>query len=81
MDLMNALLKKNWKLAISLIVPRRYRTGIVYAVEFSPRSGRDLINMCKLRDNVVPIIEDARFSITLHFRTYTLIGTKFEFFL
>lgn len=36
------------------------KTGIVYAVEFSPRSGRDLINMCKLRDNVVPIIEDAR---------------------
>jgi len=36
------------------------KTGVVYAVEFSPRSGRDLINMCKLRDNVVPIIEDAR---------------------
>merc|ERR1719281_769862 len=36
------------------------KTGTVYAVEFSPRSGRDLINMCKLRDNVVPIIEDAR---------------------
>merc|ERR1719198_488813 len=36
------------------------KTGLVYAVEFSPRSGRDLINMCKLRDNVVPIIEDAR---------------------
>lgn len=36
------------------------KTGVVYAVEFSPRSGRDLINMCKVRDNVVPIIEDAR---------------------
>lgn len=34
--------------------------GCVYAVEFSPRSGRDLINMAKVRTNVVPIIEDAR---------------------
>lgn len=35
-------------------------TGIVYAVEFSHRSGRDLINMAKTRPNVIPIIEDAR---------------------
>lgn len=35
-------------------------TGTVYAVEFSHRSGRDLLNMCKKRPNVVPIIEDAR---------------------
>jgi len=34
--------------------------GIVYAVEFSSRSGRDLINMAKSRPNVIPIIEDAR---------------------
>ncbi|KAI8140240.1 Fibrillarin-domain-containing protein [Fennellomyces sp. T-0311] len=34
--------------------------GAVYAVEFSHRSGRDLINMSKKRTNVVPIIEDAR---------------------
>lgn len=34
--------------------------GIVYAVEFSHRSGRDLINMAKKRINVIPIIEDAR---------------------
>mmetsp|Transcript_24627 Transcript_24627/g.85668 ORF Transcript_24627/g.85668 Transcript_24627/m.85668 type:complete len:240 (-) Transcript_24627:270-989(-) len=34
--------------------------GIVYAVEFSHRSGRDLINMAKHRTNVIPIIEDAR---------------------
>lgn len=34
--------------------------GIVYAVEFSPRSGRDLINMAKKRINVVPLICDAR---------------------
>ena len=35
-------------------------TGTVYAVEFSHRSGRDLVNMAKQRPNVVPIIEDAR---------------------
>ena len=35
-------------------------TGQVFAVEFSNRSGRDLINMAKKRTNVVPIIEDAR---------------------
>ncbi|KAF7720982.1 Small subunit processome complex component [Apophysomyces ossiformis] len=34
--------------------------GAVYAVEFSHRSGRDLINMAKKRTNVVPIVEDAR---------------------
>lgn len=35
-------------------------TGNVFAVEFSHRSGRDLINMAKKRTNVIPIIEDAR---------------------
>merc|ERR1712117_628416 len=35
-------------------------TGMVYAVEFSHRSGRDLVNMSKKRTNVVPIVEDAR---------------------
>jgi rRNA 2'-O-methyltransferase fibrillarin len=35
-------------------------TGVVYAVEFSHRSGRDLINMAKTRPNIIPIIEDAR---------------------
>ena len=34
--------------------------GTVYAVEFSHRPGRDLINMAKKRTNVVPIVEDAR---------------------
>ncbi|KXN92665.1 rRNA 2'-O-methyltransferase fibrillarin [Leucoagaricus sp. SymC.cos] len=34
--------------------------GTVYAVEFSLRSGRDLINMAKKRTNVIPIVEDAR---------------------
>jgi rRNA 2'-O-methyltransferase fibrillarin len=35
-------------------------SGAVYAVEFSKRSGRDLVNMAKKRTNVIPIIEDAR---------------------
>ena len=35
-------------------------TGAVYAVEFSKRVGRDLVNMAKKRTNVIPIIEDAR---------------------
>merc|ERR1712025_561322 len=34
--------------------------GLVFAVEFSPRSGRDLINVAQKRTNIVPIIEDAR---------------------
>lgn len=34
--------------------------GVLYAVEFSARCGRDLIAMAKKRMNVVPIIEDAR---------------------
>ena len=35
-------------------------TGTVFAVEFSHRSGRDLINMATRRTNVIPVIEDAR---------------------
>ena len=35
-------------------------SGVVYAVEFSMRSGRDLSEMSKRRNNIVPIIEDAR---------------------
>lgn len=35
-------------------------TGCVYAVEFSARSGRDLINCAKRRTNIIPIVEDAR---------------------
>src|SRR6056297_245428 len=33
--------------------------GIVYAVEFSPRSIRELVQNCTDRSNVVPILEDA----------------------
>lgn len=32
----------------------------MYAVEFSHRSGRDLLNVAKKRTNIIPIIEDAR---------------------
>ncbi|XBI88984.1 hypothetical protein VPH35_026872 [Triticum aestivum] len=35
-------------------------TGLVYAIELSHRSGRDLVNMAKKRTNVIPITEDAR---------------------
>lgn len=35
--------------------------GVCYAVEFSHRSGRDLINVAKKRTNIIPIIEDARY--------------------
>lgn len=35
--------------------------GMVYAVEFSARPGRDLINVAKKRTNVIPIVEDARY--------------------
>lgn len=34
--------------------------GVVFAVEFSQRSGRDLLQLAKKRDNIVPIVEDAR---------------------
>lgn len=34
--------------------------GLVYAVEFSPRSGRDLLNVARSRPNIIPILEDAR---------------------
>ncbi|KAL6927194.1 Small subunit processome complex component [Hanseniaspora valbyensis] len=34
--------------------------GLVYAVEFSARPGRELISMAKKRPNVIPIVEDAR---------------------
>jgi len=38
-------------------------TGLVYAVEFSHRSGRDLINVAKRRTNIIPIVEDARYPL------------------
>ena len=44
----------------------------MYAVEFSHRSGRDLINVAKKRTNVIPIIEDAR-----HPHKYRMLVGKF----
>jgi len=34
--------------------------GIIYAVEFSQRTVRDLIQLAAVRSNVIPILEDAR---------------------
>ncbi|NHJ47367.1 MAG: fibrillarin-like rRNA/tRNA 2'-O-methyltransferase [Asgard group archaeon] len=34
--------------------------GFQYCIEFSPRSTRDLVFLCEKRDNMVPILEDAR---------------------
>ena len=45
---------------IVLIMWLSLQEGLVYAVEFSHRSGRDLINVAKKRTNIIPIIEDAR---------------------
>jgi len=36
------------------------QNGVIYAVEFAPRSARDLIQLAASRTNVIPIIEDAR---------------------
>ena len=36
------------------------KKGVVYCVEFSPRAMRDLIRVCEQRDNMVPILADAR---------------------
>jgi fibrillarin-like pre-rRNA processing protein len=35
------------------------REGLVYAVEYSPRSMRDLVRLCERRKNIVPILADA----------------------
>lgn len=52
------------------------KEGLVYAVEFSHRSGRDLLNVAKKRTNIIPIIEDAR-----HPHKYRmLIGTMKNLF-
>lgn len=44
----------------SLIIRSLFKDGLVFAVEFSHRSGRDLLNVAKKRTNIIPIIEDAR---------------------
>ena len=35
--------------------------GVIYCVEFSPRSMRDLIRVCEKRENMIPLLKDARF--------------------
>lgn len=52
-------------------------TGIVYAVEISERSGRDLIQMSKKRPNIVPIIDDARKPQNYRFLIPTLVDVIF----
>ncbi len=37
--------------------------GAVYAVEFSHRPGRELLNVAKRRPNIIPIVEDARYPL------------------
>ena len=51
--------------------------GIVYGVEISKRSGRDLINMAKKRPNLVPIIDDARKPYNYRFLIPTLVDCIF----
>ncbi len=35
-------------------------SGLIFAVEFSPRSMRDLFNLARIRPNIIPILADAR---------------------
>ena len=51
--------------------------GIVYGVEISKRSGRDLINMAKKRTNLVPIIDDARKPYNYRFLIPSLVDCIF----
>jgi fibrillarin-like pre-rRNA processing protein len=36
------------------------RKGVVYCVEFAPRSMRDLLYVCEKRSNMLPLLADAR---------------------
>ena len=63
----------HWIIYTCILCFNSPQEGLVYAVEFSHRSGRDLINVAKKRTNVIPIIEDAR-----HPHKYRmLVGKKF----
>ncbi len=35
--------------------------GFLFCIEFSPRSTRDLVFLCEKRENMVPILDDARY--------------------
>jgi fibrillarin-like rRNA methylase len=63
---------------VRYVVNLAFQEGLVYAVEFSHRSGRDLLNVAKKRTNIIPIIEDAR-----HPHKYRMLvgknGARFRF--
>ncbi|KAL8091851.1 hypothetical protein AgCh_034203 [Apium graveolens] len=65
----------NWESGNVLVV-QKVKSGVVYALEFSNRSGRDLVNMAKKRTNVIPIIEDARHPAKYHM----LVGMVYVIF-
>lgn len=35
------------------------KSGLIYCVEFSPRMMRELIEVCRARENMIPILDDA----------------------
>ncbi len=41
--------------------------GMVFCVEFSARSTRDLVFLCEKRSNMLPILDDARYPANYHF--------------
>jgi len=46
--------------------------GMVYCVEFSPRSTRDLVFLCEKRKNMLPILDDARYPANYQFLVDTV---------
>ncbi|MCE7697563.1 MAG: fibrillarin-like rRNA/tRNA 2'-O-methyltransferase, partial [Methanobacterium paludis] len=33
------------------------KNGLVYSVEFSPRMVRDLVELCRIRENMIPLLD------------------------
>jgi len=52
--------------------------GIIYSVEVSPRSLRELIQNCKNRKNIIPILGDANFPIQYSKFIFTSIDIVYE---
>ncbi|NHI83178.1 MAG: fibrillarin-like rRNA/tRNA 2'-O-methyltransferase [Candidatus Thorarchaeota archaeon] len=48
--------------------------GVIYAVEFSARTARDLIQLAESRTNIVPIVDDARYPA----RYAALVGSPMD---
>ncbi|RLI67830.1 MAG: fibrillarin-like rRNA/tRNA 2'-O-methyltransferase [Candidatus Gerdarchaeota archaeon] len=46
--------------------------GMVFCVEFSARSTRDLVFLCEKRSNMLPILDDARYPANYHFLVDTV---------